>query len=347
MSTSQILKNVWYLAFCSKDLKVGQIQKRILAGHPVMVGRQQNGQAFALRDVCPHRGIPLSYGKMVGDQVQCPYHGWKFDNSGVCAQIPSLCATDDLDPQKIRVRHYPLQEIQGNIWIFIGDKDFSPELAPPIPVVPGFASDALPQYTEVAHFPCPIDHAVIGLMDPAHGPFVHQSWFWRSSKTIHEKQKKFAPIPFGFQMVRHQPSTNSRAYKILGGQPVTEISFYLPCVRIEHVSVGKKSFCAMTGLSPIDESNTRVIQLAYWDMPWLTLIKPLIRKFTKVFLYQDLDAVRKQQEGLKFDPSLMLIKDADTQAKWYYALKDEWMRSQLEKSTFKNPVPETTLRWRS
>jgi len=54
-----------------------------------------------------------------------------------------------------------------------------------------------------------------------------------------------------------------------------------------------------------------------------------------------------QQTGLKFDPSLMLIEDADTQAKWYYALKKEWAKSRKEGRDFKNPVKAKTLHWRS
>ncbi|MFN8945592.1 MAG: aromatic ring-hydroxylating dioxygenase subunit alpha, partial [Pseudobdellovibrionaceae bacterium] len=61
----------------------------------------------------------------------------------------------------------------------------------------------------------------------------------------------------------------------------------------------------------------------------------------------DIDAVTKQQDGLKWDPSLMLIKDADTQAKWYFALKKEWAESQKENRPFQHPVPETVLKWRS
>jgi hypothetical protein len=102
-----------------------------------------------------------------------------------------------------------------------------------------------------------------------------------------------------------------------------------------------------TALTPVNEKLTRIHQLAYWDLPWLTLMKPVIWQFTKVFLYQDKDAVSKQQEGLKYDPSLMLIKDADTQAKWYFSLKAEWENSLQEQRVFQNPVKETELRWRS
>ncbi len=81
----------------------------------------------------------------------------------------------------------------------------------------------MPKFSERFHsahltadLPCNIDHGIIGLMDPAHGPFVHQSWWWRSQASIHEKEKHFEPIEQGFRMTAHQPSANSAPYKLLG-----------------------------------------------------------------------------------------------------------------------------------
>lgn len=346
MHTS-FLRNVWYVALPSRELKTNKMQSRVILGEPIVFYRDSHNKVSGLRDICPHRGIPLSYGRVVEDKVECPYHGWKFNQEGSCTEIPSLCAGQDLDCSKIKVRHYQVREQQGLIWVFIGDKDFDLKNVPEIPVMKNLPMDVEPRILEKCIFPCHIDHAVIGLMDPAHGPYVHKSWFWRSEKTMYEKTKKFAPVPYGFQMVRHQPSSNSKAYKVLGGVPTTEITFSLPCVRVEHVQVGTKNFYSYTALTPVTEKETVIHQMAYWDFPWLSLIKPAIHKFTKVFLYQDMDAVSKQQDGLRYDPSLMLIKDADTQAKWYYALKNEWQTHLEEKREFTNPVKETDLRWRS
>ncbi|MGE5086075.1 MAG: Rieske 2Fe-2S domain-containing protein [Bacillota bacterium] len=341
------LKNVWYVGLPSAELAVNKAQPRKILGEPVVFYRDSKGKVSAMRDICPHRGIPLSYGRVVNDTLECPYHGWKFDGTGTCTEIPSLCPDQDLNPNKIKVRTYPVHEAQGLIWVFMGDKDFDVSKAPQPPEMKAFAADKKPNLTYVVNFPCHVDHAVIGLMDPAHGPYVHKSWFWRSEKTMLEKKKLFGPVDFGFQMIRHQPSKNSKAYKILGGVPTTEITFTLPCVRVEHVQVGARNFYSFTALTPMDEKNTRITQLACWDMPWLTLLKPVVDKFGKVFLGQDMDAVTKQQEGLKYDPSLMLIKDADTQAKWYYSLKTEYHEALEQKREFMNPVKQTELRWRS
>ena len=54
-----------------------------------------------------------------------------------------------------------------------------------------------------------------------------------------------------------------------------------------------------------------------------------------------------QQDGLKYEKNLLLIRDADTQARWYQQIKNEFARSQDEDRPFNNPVPETVLKWRS
>ena len=337
------LDEIWYFALPGAELKRGAMRPLTLLGQPVLLGRDADGLAFALRDICPHRGIPLTCGRFDGREVECCYHGWRFDREGTCTAIPSLVPGQDLDPGRIRVRRHPVREVQGNIWIWMGTGD--PTAEPPR--VPHFADDSRADLAIAMDFPCFQDHAVIGLMDPAHGPFVHKSWFWRSRRTIHEKAKAFGPAPHGFVMKRHRPSSNSAAYRILGGAPETEIRFQLPGIRIEHIQVGRHHVCNLTTVTPVDQGLTRVTNQMYWTMGWASLARPLLRPFAATFLRQDRDVVVMQQQGLRHDPSLMLIKDADTQARWYYQLKQEWIRARQEGRPFQNPVKDTVLRWRS
>ena len=86
----------------------------------------------------------------------------------------------------------------------------------------------------------------------------------------------------------------------------------------------------------------------FWaSMGWVGPFKPLIRHLMKVFLDQDRRVVIQQREGLKHNPRLMLINDADTQGRWWMQLKDEWTRSGQEGRPFANPVKGRTLRWMS
>jgi phenylpropionate dioxygenase-like ring-hydroxylating dioxygenase large terminal subunit len=337
------LREMWYFALCGAMLKRGRMLAKALLGEPLLLGRAADGRVFALRDICPHRGMPLSCGAFDGRDVECCYHGWRFDPSGQCTAIPSLVPEQDFDIARIRVKRYPAVEVQGNIWVYLGE---DPAGAPPVPVLPG-VGERPPDLYESLRFPCAIDHAVVGLMDPAHGPFVHRAWWWRSRRSIHEKAKAFAPAPYGFTMLRHAPSTNSNAYRLLGGKPETEITFRLPSIRIEEIRTGRHSLVNLTAVTPLGPGESEINHAIYWTLPWLRALRPLIRPYVRAFLRQDRDIMVLQQQGLRHEPPLLLINDADTQAKWYYRLKNEYVRARAENRAFVNPVKERVLRWRS
>ncbi|MBL8824443.1 MAG: aromatic ring-hydroxylating dioxygenase subunit alpha [Planctomycetia bacterium] len=344
---TEALYDCWYLAIPGRQLKRGRTLRKMLLGKSVLLGRDSDGVVFALVDICPHRGIPLSHGKFDGKEIECCYHGWKFDCSGTCTHIPSLLSTQKFELDRVHTGNFPCREVQGNIWVYIPqEKNKLPEALPEIPLCPQVDAS---HYRMVEHsvFNCSIDQAVIGLMDPAHGPFVHQSWWWRTAKTMHEKSKEFAPSNLGFTMVRHRPSSNSKVYQLLGAEVFTEIRFELPGSRIEHISVGKHSIVGLTSLTPLTADQAELHQVFYWTFPWLGVIKPFMRHFVRTFIEQDRKVVGQQATGLNEDPALILINDADKPARWYYALKKELIQSRTEGRPFVNPVPHTTLRWRT
>jgi phenylpropionate dioxygenase-like ring-hydroxylating dioxygenase large terminal subunit len=346
------LHDIWYFAALSSDLKAGKLQRYELLGEPVLLGRDRAGKVYALKDICPHRAAPLSAGKLTreadgAESVECPYHGWRFRTDGACAAIPSLVDDQAMDVSRIRVRNYPAVESQGLVFVWISsDPRFTGEPSEPPPVFPGVVGGG-PKLVDRMEFDAHIDHAVVGLMDPAHGPYVHQQWWWRSAKSQHEKAKKFEPREQGFAMVRHEPSKNSRAYAILGGEPLTEITFRIPGMRWEHVTVGQRQVLSLTCLTPINEIKTKITQIVWSDHPAFLFLKPFIAAGARAFLRQDGDMVNLQNEGLRYDPALMWIDDADRQAKWYQQLKREWTASRQAGRPFANPVEAATLRWRS
>lgn len=337
------LEDLWYLALPGREVKPGRMVTRTILGQRLLFARTSEGRVFCFKDVCPHRGIPLSFGRFDGREVECCYHGWRFGADGRCTAIPSLVDGQAFEPGRIRARTHPVAEVQGNVWILAGG---DPGAAPPIPVVPDVGERAA-DLAETLPFDSAMDHAVVGLMDPAHGPFVHRSWWWRSARSIHEKAKRFVPSELCFTMARHRPSSNSRAYRIIGGAPETEIAFRLPGVRIEHIRTERIVVGALTAVTPIDAKTTQIHHAIWWTRPWLDLLKPFFRPFARSFLRQDRDIMAMQSIGLADDPPLMLIDDADTQAKWYYRLRKEWVASRSEGRAFVNPVKERTLRWRS
>jgi phenylpropionate dioxygenase-like ring-hydroxylating dioxygenase large terminal subunit len=342
-----MLRDAWYYALPAGALERGAMTHRTLLGEPVLLGRKSDGKVFALRDTCPHRGTLLSKGSFDGREVTCPYHGWRFTADGQCTAIPSQCEGQRPQPRDVRAEGFPIAEHQGNIWVFMGTRGAS---LPPVPEVPAIGHRL--QLHVAMTFACNIDLAVIGLMDPAHGAFVHRSALWRTAASIHEKQKAFSPLPehqgLGWRMDRHTASRNSRAYALfLGGAPETEIVYRLPSVRIEHARTPKYNYCGLTACTPITADLTEVHHVMYWDVPGAWALRALMRPLARRFLDQDRRAVMSMVEGLAFSPATMLVQDADTQTRWYYRLKREILAATAEGRAPRNPIAPVTLRWRS
>ena len=345
-SVPLFLRDSWYMATHAAKVKKGKLRRELMLGEPVLIGRMRDGQVFALRDICPHRGVPLSAGRILPENtVECPYHGWRFRQDGVCSQIPSLVDGQALDPSNIRVRSYPVREQDGLIWVYMSanarDKPM-PRVEPPRVAI----AHATPRWIESQLFRCDIDHAMIGLMDPAHAVYVHGRWWWKVKPK--EKSKHYAPLPNGFVMTRHKPS--KPAYGILGADVSTEITFELPSTRFENIRgtlFGRQvDVVGLTTCTPRDAETTQVTQTLYWPA-WLGFIKPFFMALGPTFLGDDRKIVELQREGLKFNPSLMLIQDSDVPAMWYHRLKKAWAESIKTGEPFVNPVQEKTLRWRS
>jgi phenylpropionate dioxygenase-like ring-hydroxylating dioxygenase large terminal subunit len=358
------LYGYWYPALRSDRVRGTRTASAMLLGLPLLLGRTAEGEAFAMRDSCPHRGIPLSYGRFDGREVECAYHGWRFEpRSGQCRAIPSLTAEATLRVDRIYAPAFPCREADGFFWVFLseaavraaGGPVAASEL-PEVPRVPTFSKRYVLTHL-AAELPCSVDHGIIGLMDPAHGPFVHHAWWWRRRDSIHEKEKRFEPIPEGFRMSAHAPSSNSAPYKLMrlaglrpGDRLETTIDFVLPNRRYEVVRCGEAWFSTLTTVTPVTGEKCRIDVRAAWNLLlWATpLVLPIGRFFGKKFVRQDQRTMEQQAEGLKHDPKLMLIDDADRPAKWYFALKAARLEAQRTGRPLRHPMPgPVTLRWRS
>jgi phenylpropionate dioxygenase-like ring-hydroxylating dioxygenase large terminal subunit len=356
-----MLTGFWYRALPADRVVRNQMYKATLLEIPLVIGRDRAGRPFALRDACPHRGMPLNGGNFNGENLECPYHGWQFNvHNGQCQLIPSLTHDQTLKVDRIYAGSHPCEERDGFIWVYIPD---------PAPLSAGFtkpieAPEAAPQIEKFsdkynlaylqAEMPVNIDHGIIGLMDPAHGPFVHQAWWWRSRHSIHEKQKNFEPIPNGFRMSAHTPSSNSVPYKLLrlyadADSITTTIDFILPNLRTETIRAGKYWFSSLTTVTPITRTQCRIDVVAAWSLfRWFPFGAELLKFVFAKFVEQDRRTMEMQAEGLKHNPHLMLIDDADRPAKWYFQLKSAHLEAKRTGSPMKHPMSgPVTLKWRS
>jgi len=324
-----------------------------ILGEMLVVGRDAHKRAFALRDFCPHRGMPLSAGHFNGETVECSYHGWRFDcRSGQCREIPSLVPGESkVKVERIHAAAFPADEADGYVWVYFADPERPDDPVPPVPRL--WRGDGRCRTVHLwCDLACDVDQGIIGLMDPAHGPFVHQSWWWRKRTSIHLKEKAFEPIPNGFRMSRHAPSANSLPYKLVKsfyGPPVTTIEFVLPNMRFERIEAGKAWVSSRATVTPITANRSRIDVVASWNIfPWLPFVPWIFRKFAVAFLRQDQQTMEKQAVGLARSRRQMLVDDADRQARWYFQLKEAYLEAQRTGQPLKHPLTEpVTLRWRS
>ncbi len=370
---AEMIFGEWYPATRLRFLKPGRTALTTLLGIPLLLGRTSDGALFALRDLCPHRGIPLSAGWFDGETVMCKYHGWRFEPcTGRCEEIPSLTTHDGLEPTRIYANAFPVREGDGYAWVYVppagAGRLTEDDVLPPVPVLPKFGELRGPDGVggegtrfRMAHLaadlPCNVDHGIIGLMDPAHGPFVHRAWWWRSAASIHEKTKRFEPLfdaegkgrNAGFRMSAHAPSRNSAPYRLLG-QPVTTIDFTLPNRRTETIVASdgrgqQRWFSSLTTVTPVTATTCRIDVVAAWNIAYaLPFATSLARFFGKRFVAQDQETMVEQARGLRSNPALMLIDDADKPAKWYFALKQRRLTGKGEHPLAEGPVE---LHWRS
>jgi len=351
---TDLLKDIWYFACLSSELKPGKMERRFYCGVPVVIGRDAKGAVFALRDVCPHRAAPLSAGRQVEEggetTLECPYHGWRMKTSdGVCAKIPALSETSSFPVANMKTARFPLHEEKGTVWIYMPAdwKRFGgqPVIAPP--QLETAVGDA-PKMVVSVPAKGPYDEAVIGLVDPAHTPFVHQQWFWRNPAEASEKVKDYEPTERGFRMKAHPPSKNGRAYRIIGGNPTTEIEFALPGLRYETIRNEKHTILSFTAITPTKDGESVINHLVWWDMTLLSIAKPFFMPLAKTFLGQDGKILSQQAENIEREkPAMMYVDDPDMLAKWYLKLKREWAESREQGRDFVNTLEPAQLRWRT
>src|SRR5271167_2699455 len=139
---SEMMWKFWYPALRSEQVRRNKLVRAMLLDVPLVLGRDTTGKPFALRDVCPHRAFPLSFGQFDGTNVECAYHGWQFDaHTGQCRTIPSLTADSKLTCERIYAGSFPCVERDGYICVFMTNPEgraITYDPAPP-PELPAFS----------------------------------------------------------------------------------------------------------------------------------------------------------------------------------------------------------------
>lgn len=293
--------NHWYAVARSTELRQQPLGV-VLWQQPIVLFRDRQGQVQALADRCPHRFVKLSRGQVVGDEIECAYHGWRIDAQGNCAAIPYLKAP----PPSCQVRRYPVREQDGFIWLFPGDAQFLDQVHPlPIP-----EWDHLNYIATVATIDCQAHYSFLieNLMDMYHGHLHQHYQAWTEAK-LQELQEDSASV-----FVHYQAQSYYRIDKIWS---ISQL--FIPQLRCLHPEPLTVSYCYPHWTStlgadfkiyclfcPIDPTRTRAYLIHFTSLNAFHRLHKLpiaFRRFVKNRLF---GSAQRLLDGLVREDVVML-----------------------------------------
>ena len=174
-----MIRNQWYAVLESNEVRPGRPVGVTRLGEKLVFWRTSAGQVVCMRDLCPHIGARLSQGKVTGDALACPFHGFEYDASGQCTHPPAYGANGDI-PRSLKVGVYPTAEVAGYIWIWWGEAETPP--APPVffdSIGPDFSHSRFQQ-----HWPVHYSRMAENQLDVAHLAFVHHNTIGRGGRKV-------------------------------------------------------------------------------------------------------------------------------------------------------------------
>ncbi len=335
-STVARVPDAWYVACRAGDLRARPLARTVL-GIPLVFFRDGDGRAAALLDRCPHRGVPLSLGRVEDGQLECGYHGWRFDSGGVVRRVPALCA-----PHEAKGRctpAYPVRELDGFVWVW-PDTETVPDVEP-------FRFPHLddPRYSSVRDI---VEakgslHAVAeNALDVPHTAFLHRGLFRgdgarnRIQVVVRRWHDRVEAEYIG------EPRPPGLAGRLLapGGGVVEHFDrFLMPCIAQVDYRLGERShICVSSALTPIEARFTRLFTVVSFRLPiphWL--VKLVARPVGRRIFAQDARLLVQQTKSAdRFGGEHYMSTEVDTLGPHILRLLRNAERGQRE--TLEQPV---------
>ena len=290
------LTDAWYVLATSRELS-GKPLARMLYGMPLVLFRDRENRPAALQDRCAHRNAPLSLGRCEAGTIECPYHGWRFDEAGRAARIPSLCAPH---PERPLVASFATREQAGLVWIYA-----TPNVEPthePFPLAdlgPGYAS-----VTRMVEAHGTLHATVENALDVPHTAFLHRGLFRGAGKTHRIR----AVVTRAGDRVQTEYIGEPRPEGLVGrllspsGGVVTHYDrFILPSVAEVEYRIGAENHILVSAFAtPVEDTKTRLFAVIRFRtrLP-VWLVKLVLEPLALRIFAQDARMLERQTETVR------------------------------------------------
>ena len=295
----QWLYDGWYVALPSAQL-AGAPVPVCVADTPIVLFRDASGYPQTLIDRCSHRNVPLSLGRVEGGELECRYHGWRFDGSGACVGVPGLVRTSGATGRG--VSRFATREQDGWVWVY-GTPDVEPASAPfrfPHLDEPGYTT-----IRQVLDFEADLASVAENALDVPHTAFLHRGLFRGHGQTNEievvvrhhgdriEAEYLGEPRPAGLI---------GRLLAPQGGVVEHFDRFILPCIAQVEYRLGERAhLVTTTALTPLGPHRTRLFGASSFrlPMPGATVLGRALEPIALRILRQDAVVLKAQTENVR------------------------------------------------
>jgi len=293
-----MIRNQWYVVLESRELRGGPVGVTRM-GEKLVFWRDSQGKVGCLRDLCIHRGVQLSRGKVLGDgRLQCPFHGFEYDVSGRVTKIPANGVSAPV-PEAFRVAAYPTYEAHGFIWIWWGE-------VPPVPLdQPRFFADiddTMSYGSAIDPWDTHYSRVIENQLDVVHLPFVHYNTIGRGNRALVDgpgikwaDENRFLVYVFN----RTDDGTPPRSPNEVPVPPPDRdfwLEFLFPNLWQNHISEKVRVLAAFV---PVDDEHTLLYLRFYQKFMTAPLLRGLIARLAMPFnvyvAHQDRRVVQTQR----------------------------------------------------
>ena len=273
---------------------------RTILDLPLVLYRGADGVAFALLDRCAHRNAPLSLGSVdAAGHLACPYHGWRFDGSGACRDVPGLTAGSPASVGR-RVPAFAAREQDGFVWVWAREGARPTADPPRIPHIDDAAYLTVIREYDVE---CTLHAALENALDVPHTAFVHRGDFrGKESRTIEAVRRR---IPGGIEVEYIGEPPLSGPTTGADGRPIVSEHwdrFFLPGVaQVEYRTSSGRHLISTLPHTPVSDFRTRFWLVSCWKVPAdkRDEMRPIIEKQLDTILGHDVEILRQQTRRIR------------------------------------------------
>ena len=292
------LAGQWFIACRSRALRSRPLGVSI-QGVPLVVFRGTGGRPGVLEDRCPHRNAPLTAGRLRSGELQCAYHGWRFDVDGTCLAVPGLAAPPEASAT--RATAFPCIEQDGYVWVH------STSGAEPRGAPFRFPHLGERRYTTVrreVEVGSTLLAALENVLDVPHTAFLHGGLFRtsRMEKVIDVVVRRFADRCEAEFLGEQRPRGVAGRLLAPGGGVVTHVDrFLLPSIAQVEYRLGETSHLVVTtAMTPVDDFTTRLFSVATFRLPVPGfVVGPLVAPIATRILRQDARMLSLQRQNVE------------------------------------------------